>query len=89
MGIARRKVLVEFEQKEIRLTHHKHLSLNIETIGDWICSKRIGKNLSPGHLAAKMGITVALIYAWEVGKSRPGEEQINLLAKIFGEEPPQ
>jgi ribosome-binding protein aMBF1 (putative translation factor) len=85
LGIARRIVSVEFEQKKIRLTHHKHLSLNIKSIGDWICSKRIGKNLSPGHLAAKMGIAAALIYAWEDVTGHPSEEQIKILAKIFGE----
>ena len=88
MGIARRTVSIEFEQKKRLLTHHKRLPQSIKTIGDWICSNRIGKNLSPCHLAAKMGITGALIYALEVGKSRPGEEQIKLLAKILGEEPP-
>jgi ribosome-binding protein aMBF1 (putative translation factor) len=85
LGIARRTVSVEFEQKTIRLTHHKHFSLNIKTIGNWIYCKRIGRNLSPGHLAAKMGIAAALIYAWEDGTSHPNEEQIKILAKIFGE----
>jgi hypothetical protein len=69
LGIARRTVSVEFEQKTIRLTHHKNLLLNIKTIGNWIYCKRIGRNLSPGHLAAKMGIAAALIYAWEDGIS--------------------
>jgi DNA-binding transcriptional regulator YiaG len=87
LGIARRTVSVEFEQKKTRLTHHKHLPLKIKTLDDWICSKRIGKNLSPGHLAAKMGIAAALIYTWEDGTGHPSEEQIKILTKIFEEDP--
>ena len=64
------------------------MKLSIKTIGDWICSKRIGKNFSPGHLAAKMGIAADQIYAWEDGTGHPSEGQIKLLAKIFVEEPP-
>src|ERR1700735_1665364 len=60
LGIAQRTVTVEFEQKKRLLTHHKLLPLSIKTVGDWICSKRIGKNLFPGHLAAKMGIASVL-----------------------------
>jgi DNA-binding transcriptional regulator YiaG len=85
LGIARRTVLVEIEQKKRLLTHHKHLPIKIKTIGDWICVKRIGKNLSPGHIALKMGIAAALVYGWETGENRPSDEQISILAKIFGE----
>jgi DNA-binding transcriptional regulator YiaG len=88
LGIARRTVFIKFEQKKRLLTHHKHLSLSIKTIGDWICSNRIKNNLAPCHLAAKMGITGALVRAWERGVSQPSEEQILGLTRIFKKAPP-
>jgi ribosome-binding protein aMBF1 (putative translation factor) len=88
LGIACRTVSVKFEQKKRLLTHHKHLRIKVKTIGDWICANRIGKNLSPGHLAAKMGIAATVIYAWEDGTGHPREEQIKFLAEVFSDEPP-
>ncbi|MGA2868021.1 MAG: helix-turn-helix transcriptional regulator [Verrucomicrobiota bacterium] len=47
------------------------------------------KKLTPGHLALKMGIASGLVCVWEAGENRPTEEQIKILARIFGEEPPK
>jgi len=41
------------------------------------------KNLSPGHLAAKMGIATALIRSWENGTSRPDNQQLMALANYL------
>ena len=42
------------------------------------------KNLTPGHLAAKMGIATALVRSWESGGSQPDSKQLQDLAKMFG-----
>ncbi len=55
---------------------------------DGIKTRRIGKKLTPGHVALKMGIASTLVCGWETGESRPNEGQTKLLAKIFGVEPP-
>ena len=89
MGIARRTITVEFEQKKRLLTHHKRLPLSIKTIGDWICFNRIKKNLAPSHLSAKMGITGALICAWERGKGIPSQQQMEFLIQFFKAPPPK
>ena len=83
MGIARRTITVEFEQKKRLLTHHKRLPLSIKTVGDWICVNRIKMNLAPSHLAAKMGIASAQICAWEKDKCLPSQQQMEFLKEFF------
>jgi DNA-binding transcriptional regulator YiaG len=58
--------------------------VNIQTIADWIKVKRIEKNLTPHHLAAKMGIATSLVRSWESGGSQPDSKQLQDLAKTFG-----
>jgi DNA-binding transcriptional regulator YiaG len=58
--------------------------VNIKTIADWIKVKRMEKNLTPGHLAAKMGIATVLVRSWESGASQPDSKQLQDLAKTFG-----
>jgi DNA-binding transcriptional regulator YiaG len=89
LGIAHRSISVEFEPDMRHRTLHKPLISNIKTLGDWIQAKRIGQNLTPGHLAAKMGITHAVIFLWENGTSQPSRHQIEILTRIFGDQPPE
>jgi ribosome-binding protein aMBF1 (putative translation factor) len=42
------------------------------------------KNLTPGHLAAKMGIAMALVRSWESGGSQPDRKQLQGLANYLG-----
>ena len=58
--------------------------MNIKTIAGWIKVKRTEKNLTPGHLAAKMGIATVLVRSWESGASQPDSKQLQDLAKTFG-----
>jgi len=60
------------------------LSVNIKTIADWIKVKRMEKNLTPGHLAAKMGIATALVRSWEDASSQPDSKQSQDLANYLG-----
>jgi ribosome-binding protein aMBF1 (putative translation factor) len=64
--------------------HAKPLPESIKTVGDWIQVKRHEKNLTPGHLAAKMGIATALVRSWEDGKSQPDSQQMKVLASLLG-----
>ena len=87
LGIAQRSIRVNFQQKKSPFSPHNLLPSSVKTIGDWIKAKRIGKKLTPGHLALKMGIAHKLICSWEDGASQPNNEQIRDLIKIFGEAP--
>jgi ribosome-binding protein aMBF1 (putative translation factor) len=60
------------------------LPASIKTIGDIIQVKRMEKNLTPGHLAAKMGIATNLVRSWENGTSRPDNRQLEVLASLLG-----
>jgi len=42
------------------------------------------KNLTPGHLAAKMGIATTLVRLWEDGTSQPDNRQLKMLAALLG-----
>jgi DNA-binding transcriptional regulator YiaG len=88
LGIAHRSISVEFEPDMRHRTLHKPLILSIKTLGDWIRAKRIAQSLTPGHLAAKMGITHAMICSWENNTTHPIKEQMQDLARVFGEFPP-
>jgi ribosome-binding protein aMBF1 (putative translation factor) len=84
LGIAERQNTFEFLQSHNEIKVLKALGNKVFLIGDWIQSKRIAKNLTPGHLAAKMGIAAALVRAWESGIGRPDEESMKDLSRIFG-----
>jgi DNA-binding transcriptional regulator YiaG len=58
--------------------------VNLKTIADWIKFKRMEKNLTPHHLAAKMGIATALVRSWESGGSQPDSKQLQDLASHLG-----
>jgi ribosome-binding protein aMBF1 (putative translation factor) len=57
---------------------------SIKTIADWIQAKRTEKNLTPCHLAAKMGIAAALVRSWEDGTREPDDEQLRVLITVLG-----
>ena len=56
-------------------------------MAEWIRLNREAKNLTAGHLAAKMGIAATLVRSWEGSKSGPGKEQMQHLTSVFGEAP--
>jgi len=62
------------------------LESNVKTVGDLIKIKRLTKNLTPGHVARRMGIASTIIRAWEDGTATPNDWQMELLAKILGYE---
>jgi DNA-binding transcriptional regulator YiaG len=84
LGIAQRQIHVKFNQITRKENHAKPLPESIKTIGDWIQVKRQEKNLTPGHLATKMGIATALVRSWEDGTSQPDSVQMKVLASLFG-----
>ena len=60
------------------------LKLNIKTAGDWLKVKRIEKNLTPSHVAGKMGIATSLVCSWESGTRQPDSQQLKVLASVLG-----
>jgi len=84
LGIAQRQIHVKFSQKARKENHAKPLPTSIKLVGDWIQTKRREKNLTPGHLATKMGIAAALIRSWEDGTGQPDSVQMKVLASLFG-----
>jgi len=84
LGIAQRQVFIKFSQKTRKQNNAKPLPANIKTIGDWIQVKRVEKNLTPGHLAAKMGIATSLVRSWEDGTSQPDSRQLKVLTSLLG-----
>ena len=55
----------------------------MKTIGSLIQAGRQAKNLTPGHVVAKMGIAAALISAWEDGSTMPNAWQLKRLDEIL------
>jgi transcriptional regulator with XRE-family HTH domain len=53
--------------------------MNIKTTGDWLKVKRIAKNLTPSHVAMKMGI----VYSLEGSLWQPDSQQLKSLAQIL------
>jgi len=83
LGIAQRRISIKFSQKTRKQNRAKPLPTSIKTIGDWIQVKRHEKNLTPGHVAAKMGIAATLIRSWESDTSQPDNRQLKVLESLF------
>ena len=47
---------------------------NVKTLGDWIKVRQIEKNLTPHHVAVKMGRASAVVVSWERGISFPDSQ---------------
>jgi DNA-binding transcriptional regulator YiaG len=83
LGIAHRQISVKDpsnlkSQKQARVLESK-----IKTIGDWLKFKRIMKNLTPGHIAAKMGIAPSLVCSWESSAREPDGQQLKVLLSVL------
>jgi ribosome-binding protein aMBF1 (putative translation factor) len=79
MGIAHRTIRIPYVDKSKTWEHSKPLPESIQRRGDWIQVKRRAKNLTPYHLAAKMGIARAFVLAWESNQCQPDEQQWRVL----------
>jgi len=84
LGIAQRRIRIKFSPETRKQNNAKPLPTSIKTLGDLIQDKRIEKNLTPGHLAAKMGIATALFRLWEDGTIQPENRQLEMLARLLG-----
>jgi ribosome-binding protein aMBF1 (putative translation factor) len=84
LGIAQRQIRINYAQNQRKRKQPKRLPTSIKTIGDLIQVKRIEKNLSPCHLAAKMGIATALVRSWEDGTTQPNNRQLEVLENLLG-----
>ncbi len=56
----------------------------MKTAGDWLKLKRIEKNLTLGHVAAKMGIATSLVCSWESSIRQPDSQQLVVLSSVLG-----
>jgi ribosome-binding protein aMBF1 (putative translation factor) len=83
MGIAQRTVAVKYEQKLRGLKRTNALVANAKSLGDLIRIRREVKNLTPSHLAAKMGIAASVVYSWEENTHRPDCQQLADLSYIL------
>jgi DNA-binding transcriptional regulator YiaG len=84
LGIAQRSIQVKYPVNVENRKRAKALILNIKTVGDWLTVKRLEKNLTPGQVAAKMGIATCLVKSWERGNSQPDKLQLKVLATVLG-----
>ena len=83
MGIAQRQVHVDYPIDSGNQKRAKVLKLNIKTAGDWLKVKRLEKNLTPGRVAAKMGIAAFMVCSWESNNQRPDNLQLKVLASVL------
>jgi ribosome-binding protein aMBF1 (putative translation factor) len=84
LGIAQRQISTKFRSKTRKRNNAKPMPASIKTLGDLIQVKRVERNLTPGHLAAKMGIATRLVRSWEDGTSQPDNRQLEILASLLG-----
>jgi ribosome-binding protein aMBF1 (putative translation factor) len=84
LDIAQRQISIKFSRKTRKQKNAKPLPTSIKTLGDLIQIKRHEKHLTPGHLAAKMGIATTLIRSWEDGTVQRENRQLEGLARLLG-----
>ena len=83
MGIAQRQVRVNHPINSGNQERANALKVNLKTAGDWLKVKRLEKNLTPGQVAAKMGIATSLVCAWEGNTQQPDNHQLKVLASVL------
>ena len=84
MGIAQRQVRVNYPINSRNQSLANLLKINIKTAGDWLKVKRLEKILTPGRVAARMGIAASLVYAWENNTQQLDNQQLKVLAAVLG-----
>jgi DNA-binding transcriptional regulator YiaG len=84
LGIAQRTVRVIFNGNQGNLKRVNALKTSVKSLGDWLKVKRQERNLTPGHVAAKMGIAAAVVYSWECDEVRPSNGQLARLTELLG-----
>ena len=87
LGIAQRQIRIKHAQKSRNWNQPKPLAESIKPIGDWIQAKRKKKNITSGHVAAKMGIATSVVCSWEAGECSPKARNLTGLESLFGELP--
>jgi len=83
LGNAQRQSRANYQVNSRYRNQSKTLSMNIKTTGDWLKFKRIAKNLTPSHVAMKMGIATSLVYSLESSLWQPDSQQLKSLAQIL------
>lgn len=53
-------------------------------IGQAIKTLRQKRNMTQGDLASRIGMSVNAVSSWELGKSFPPKESVNLVCEAFG-----
>jgi ribosome-binding protein aMBF1 (putative translation factor) len=84
LTFAERQIEVNFPQNASNQKPSKPLIQSVKTMTDWIRLNRQAKNLTPGQLAAKMGIAAQVIRSWEGGTCTPHTLHIAKMELVFG-----
>jgi len=53
------------------------------TLSDHLRDARIKRGLSVAEVAEKSGVSVASVYLWETGKTRPRDANLSALCKVL------
>jgi len=83
LGIAQRQIQAKFPANLGNQKRANALKLNIKSAGDWLKVKRLEKNLTPGQVAARMGIATSLVCSWEGNTQQPDNQQLKVLASVL------
>ena len=82
MGIAQRTISAEFGPK-LAKTSPKAIPASPKTLAGWIRQNRLGKNMTEGHLGAKLGVGAEAVRAWEDGVVEPNADHLERLDVIL------
>jgi DNA-binding transcriptional regulator YiaG len=83
LGITQRSVHLSFDHSKERYSPRKLIPVNAKTAGDHILLKRIAANLSQPEVAARVGVSVRKVKAWEHDQVLPTEAQWQRLTAVL------
>jgi hypothetical protein len=83
LGITQRTICVINGLFGGRFSPRKLIPVNAQTLGDHLLLKRIQANLSQPEVAAKMGVTVRKVKAWEYDQIKPSQSEWPILASTL------
>lgn len=86
MGIAQRTISAKFSPKPQKQAGREPLKplASLDTVAGWIRAHRVEKNLTEGHLGAKLGVSAGTVQAWEKGVLQPHDDHMRRLNAAFG-----
>lgn len=60
------------------------IDLRNMSLPDMLCSLRVDLGLTQAQAAARIGVHTSTVMCWEIGRFRPREKHLKVIARAYG-----